>query len=170
MVSIWQRTVDILLSLLIPPLSERPASNTILSPPEIDVVFKWLQQIKAFFNAAEGGVEHGVPLSQLQTGGYKDMLMVGQYLDLPTPALRERAAAAVKAAATVQRPASTTSALRSLSLNPAPVARSRVGEDNERMAEVLLRILRTRPDTQDFLSQQIGELIKAKVDRQRGML
>jgi hypothetical protein len=175
MLAIWCRTVDILISLIIPPLADRPATNSALAPAEVDIVFKWLQQLKAFFNASEGGVEYGVPLHDLQTGGYKDMLMVGQYLDLPTPSLRERTAAAVRAASSVVRTAPLTtspkSGMRALSLYGGPASsRARVGEDNERMAEVLLRILRMRPDTHDFLQAQLGSLIKGKVDRQGGLL
>lgn len=171
MLAIWCRTVDILISLIIPPLADRPATNSALAPVEVDIVFKWLQQLKAFFNAAEDGVEHGVPLADLQTGGYKDMLMIGQYLDLPTPALRERTSAAVRAASTMVRaPGSPTSAMRALSLGGPASSRARVGEDNERMAEVLLRILRMRPDTHDFLQAQLGSLIKGKVDRQGRLL
>ncbi len=132
MLAIWRRTVDILISLLVPPLSEKPyIPKNPLGPPEIDVIFKWLQLLKAFFNVSEGGVEHGVPLTQLQSGIYKDIIVLGQYLDLPTVALKERASAAVKAAS---RPGGLVGSMRGLSLEA----------DNERMAEVLLRIARTR--------------------------
>lgn len=132
MLSIWRRTIDTLISLLVPPLSDRPyISKDPLGAPEIDVIFKWLQLLKSFFNASEHGTEHGVPLSQLQSGVYKDIIMLGQYLDLPAQALRDRAGAAVKA---VARPGGLVAGMRGLSME----------EDNERMAEILLRIARTR--------------------------
>ena len=132
MLAIWRRTIYTLISLLVPPLSDKPyIPKDPLGSPEIDVVFKWLKLLKEFFNASENGVEHGITLSQLQGGMYKDIIMLGQYLDLPTPALRERASAAVKAAA---RPSGLVGGMRGLSAE----------EENERLAEVLLRIARTR--------------------------
>ena len=126
--SIWRRTIDILISLLIPPLSDKPyTAKDPLIPSDIDVIYKWLQLLKTFFNANENGVEHGIPLKELQSGNYKDIIMLGQYLDLPTPALKDRIAAAVKAA-------TRSGGMAGLSLDG----------DNERMAEILLRIARTR--------------------------
>jgi hypothetical protein len=137
MSAIWRRIIDVLISLLVPPLSDKPSTATQFGPQEVDVVFKWLQLLKAFFNANESGVEHGVPLAELQRGGYKDIIMLGQYLDLPTPTLKERAQAAVKAAS---RPgaAGLTSGMSRMSYSGG----SESGE--ERMAEILLRIARTR--------------------------
>lgn len=109
-------------------------------------MFKWLQSLKAFFNAKEGEVEHGVPNAKLQAGPYRELVMVGQYLDLPTPALRDRASAAVKSASS--RGASSSGlvgGMRGLQVNEGDG--SGAGgkeEENERMAEVLLRIARMR--------------------------
>lgn len=92
-------------------------------------MLKWLPLLKTFFNAREGATEHGVKLTMLHAGVYKDMMMVGQYLDLPTPALKERAGAAVKGVVARVR-------------GSADDASSQA--EGERMAEVLLRIVRTR--------------------------
>lgn len=92
--------------------------------------------LKSFFNAKEDTIEHGVPLGQLQQGPYKDLLMVGQYLDLPTPTLRERAAGAVKGS--IGRSNGITGQMGRMSVDET------YGNDQERMAEVLLRIARTR--------------------------
>ncbi|WOO80435.1 putative protein [Vanrija pseudolonga] len=172
MLVIWRRIIDILISLLVPPLASKESTRTPLGPTEVDIVFKWLNELKAFFNASEGGIEHGIPLSQLQSEAYKDIVMVGQYLDLPTPQLKERAAAAVKAASSIV--ASPVTAMRNLNLGTngaaSASARSRVDDDNQRMAEVLLRIVRMRPDTGIFLEQQVAALIKGRVERQAGVL
>ncbi|EIW67151.1 hypothetical protein TREMEDRAFT_40715 [Tremella mesenterica DSM 1558] len=153
MLALWRRVIDILISLLVPPLSDRPTNREPVTGQETDIIFKWLQTLKAFFNASEHGTEHGVPLQQLQSGVYKDIVTLGQYLDLPTPALREKCQAAVKAAC---RPRGTMSAL---SLDAG-------GDDGDRMAEVLLRIARTREGTGEFLSTQIQTLTRARVERQ----
>ncbi|KAK8843517.1 hypothetical protein IAR55_007177 [Kwoniella newhampshirensis] len=137
-----------------------------LNENEVDVVFKWLQLIKAFYNASEGGVEHGVPLSSLQAGPYKDIIMLGQYMDLPTPTLKERCSAAVRAAGKSNTNGGVVGGMRGLRLDD-----SGGKEDNsERMAEVLLRIARTRPDTGDFLAHEIATLTKSRVDKQAGVL
>lgn len=156
--AIWERIVDVLISLLIPPLSDKPYTRATLSPTEVDVVFKWLQTLKAFFNAAENGEELGIPISLLQAGGYRDMLLLGQCLDLPTLTLRERAAAAVRAAS------GSGVALRTLPKGTSST-RAKVDEDNERVAEVLLRIVRMRQGTEEFLETELGSLIRMKVQR-----
>lgn len=139
MLLLWHRVIDHLISLLIPPLSDRPSTSTPLTPQEVDITFKWLNMLKSFFNAAEGGVEHGIPLAVLQSGGYKDIIMLGQYLDLPTPALKDRAGAAVKAVV----------AKSNTSGGGVVAGMSRLGlaetqYEGERTAEILLRIARTR--------------------------
>jgi hypothetical protein len=93
--------------------------------------------LKSFFNACEGGIEHGVPLLVLQSGAYKDLLLIGQYLDLPLPALKEKCAAAIKGVG------------RGSTKNTSPTAQSGFTsinntEDEEKTAEILLRILRMR--------------------------
>ncbi|ODO07655.1 cytoplasmic protein [Cryptococcus wingfieldii CBS 7118] len=163
MLYIWHRIIETLISLLVPPLSEKPSHAQPLTSPEVDIVFKWLQIIKAFFNASENGVEHGVPLSQLQAGPYRDIVMLGQYLDLPTPSLKERCSAAVRAAGKTGGSAGRIEdGMRGMALDE--------GQEGERMAEVLLRIARTRPDTGDFLAHEIGLLTKARVEKQAGVL
>lgn len=134
MLAIWHRIIEITISLLVPPLSDKPHLAPPLPPQEVDIIFRWLQLLKSFFNAAEDGTELGVPLSQLQSGPYKDIIMLGQYMDLPTPTLKERCSAAVRAAG----------AGRSGGLSNGMKGSSLEGNDNERMAEVLLRIARTR--------------------------
>ncbi|KAJ9121626.1 hypothetical protein QFC22_002246 [Naganishia vaughanmartiniae] len=163
MSAIWKRVVGILLSLLIPPLSDKESHADPLSPPEITVVFQWLKLLKSFFNASEDGQEHGVPRSALQAGGYRDILLIGQYLDLPTPSLKEKCTAAIKS---VGRSASQNAAAARPSLQPAASSLSIGGEvglnDEERMAELLLRVLRMRPQTQEFLTQHISQLNQAR--------
>ena len=134
--AIWVRLVDTLISLLVPPLSDKPYNKEMLGSAEVDVIFKWLQLLKGFFNAAEGGREHGVPMTQLQSGNYKDLVMLGQYMDLPTPALRDRCAAAVKSAGSKATAAGGLNGMNGLSLGGSV--------ENDRMAEILLRIARTR--------------------------
>ncbi|WVQ81673.1 hypothetical protein IAT38_003798 [Cryptococcus sp. DSM 104549] len=169
MLAIWHRIIDTLICLLVPPLSPTPSSAPPLPAQEVDVVFKWLQMLKAFFNASENGVEHGVALAQLQAGPYKDIIMLGQYLDLPTPTLKERCSAAVRAASGKNtRDAGVngglSSGMRGMRLDDVKE------DDSERMAEVMLRIARTRGEMAEFLAHEIGLLTKSRVERQTGVL
>ncbi|WVW79162.1 hypothetical protein I302_101128 [Kwoniella bestiolae CBS 10118] len=175
MLSLWRRIIDILISLLVPPLSDKPYHGPTLGSSEIDVVFKWLGMLKSFFNASEGGVEHGVPIVKLQSGNYKDLIMLGQYLDLPTPTLKDRTSAAVKVAS--KHAASTSTAggglvggFRSLRVDSAIEEDEGTGNEGERMAEILLRIARTRPDMGEFLSHEIGLLNRGRVEKQAGVM
>lgn len=43
MTAVWKRVVDILLSLLIPPLSDKESHAEPPSPQEVTVVFQWLK-------------------------------------------------------------------------------------------------------------------------------
>ncbi|OCF44431.1 cytoplasmic protein [Kwoniella heveanensis CBS 569] len=169
MLSIWRRIVDALISLLVPPLSDKPYTGQSLTSSEIDVVFKWLQLLKAFFNASEGGVEHGVPLHQLQSGNYKDLIMLGQYLDLPTPTLKERASAAVRAAGKPNAAGGVGGLVGGISRLKVDTSEDAANE-GERMAEILLRIARTRPDIGDFLSHEIAQLNRGRVEKQAGVM
>ncbi|WRT68812.1 uncharacterized protein IL334_005792 [Kwoniella shivajii] len=162
MLSIWRRIIDILISLVVPPLSDKPYTGPSLSSSEVDVIFKWLILLKNFFNASEGGIEHGVPIGQLQSGNYKDLIMLGQYLDLPTPALKDRASAAVKAAS--KPPGGLTGTMSRMKVDEGRE------DEGERMAEILLRIARTRPDVSEFLSHEFGLLNRGRVDKQAGVI
>ena len=126
MLDVWHRVLECLISLLVPPLSDQPSTSRLLSPLDTEVVFKWLHMLKAFFNAAEAdGTEHGVPISQLQHTRYRDLLMLGQYMDLPSSTLKDRCAGAVTSATSTG-------------------GNGERNDEGVRTAEVLLRLARTR--------------------------
>lgn len=184
MLALWHRVLEHLISLLVPPLSDLPSRAPLLCPQESDIVFKWLQLIKVFFNAKEDdGTEYGIPLAELTGGRYKDLIMLGQYLDLPSPSLRERVVASVKAVGLpggggaggvdglsrgmgrlgVESPtaASTTGSGLGSGHGSYGTGGPDIGQEErsegERMAEILLRIARTRSDQGDVLAQQVGQ-------------
>jgi hypothetical protein len=98
--------------------------------------------LKSFINAADDGQEHGVPAAALQAAGYRDILLVGQYLDLPTPALKEKCTAAIKGVGRASGPRIPRSRLSPTS-SDFNVRQAGSNED-ERSAELLLRVLRMR--------------------------
>jgi hypothetical protein len=101
-------------------------------------------------------------LHVLSGGLYKELILIGQYLDLPTPTLKEKCVAAIKG---TSRMGKVTSPMSTNATNG-----SQVGVDEEeRRAEILLRILRMRVQTSDFLSNSIGQLNQARMQRQGGL-
>lgn len=168
MLELWHRVLEHLISLIVPPLSDLPSRAPLLCAHESDIVFKWLQMLKVFFNAKEDdGTEYGIPTAELTGGRYKDLIMLGQYLDLPSPSLRERVITGVKAVGSAtgssgEGMSGLTKGMGRMGLDHAASAGSgmEIGKDDrgegERMAEILLRIARTRSDLGDVLAQQVG--------------
>lgn len=136
---LWKRVLNTLISLLIPPLSEKEITVEPLTSPQLAVVFKWLKMLKAFFNASEGGVEYGLPLATLQSGAYRDLLLIGQYLDLSVLVLKEKCSAAVKG---IGRTSS--KVIQGQEIDAGSGSHPGSLEDQQRTAEILMRILRTR--------------------------
>lgn len=163
MTALWNRILEHFISLLVPPLSDIVARTASLSPPEIDVLFKWLQQLKAFFNAKEAnGVEYGIPLGVLQGGRYRDVITLGQYLDLPGQALKERVGAAVRSVRGTGGGGGgkgggvdAVDGVDGLIGGMQGLVLMGVAGEEQRMAEILLRIARTRSDMGEFLRQQV---------------
>lgn len=83
-----------------------------------------------------------MPAAVLQASGYRDILLVGQYLDLPTPALKEKCAAAIKGIGRASGPriARSKTSPTSSDFN----VRQGGSNEDERSAELLLRVLRMR--------------------------
>jgi hypothetical protein len=125
------------------------------------------QLLKNFFNASENGQEHGVPISALQGGLYKELVLIGQYLDLPTPALKEKCVAAIKGVGRKGAKPATSSLANGHSANLLPSYSP--AEEDERTAEILLRILRMRTQMSDFLGHSIMQLNQARMQRQGGL-
>ncbi len=120
------------------------------------------QLLKQFFNATENGEEHGVPLPVLQAGLYKHVIQLGPYLDLPTPALKETCIASIKAAGRAKAVTTGKSTFMAVGMS----SMGRADDQDEKTAEILLRILRMRPGTGEFLQHNITALNTARVQRQ----
>ncbi|KAK5131806.1 hypothetical protein LTR08_000561 [Meristemomyces frigidus] len=75
MTRLWKHVLVTIESLLVPPLSDKPSAQRPLSQPEVDIVFKWLQTLFAFFNAfdEEEGEAQGVSAEVLKSGKYHDL-------------------------------------------------------------------------------------------------
>lgn len=75
MTRLWKEVLVTIESLLVPALSDLPSQQKQLSQQELDIVFKWLQSLFEFFNAAdeETGVANGVPTNVLKSPKYHEI-------------------------------------------------------------------------------------------------
>ncbi|KDQ16952.1 hypothetical protein BOTBODRAFT_619876 [Botryobasidium botryosum FD-172 SS1] len=155
MTRVWKEILVVIEGLLIPPLSPIPSDMRPLSDKEVDIVFKWLKFMKDFFYA-EG--EGPVPLESLQNQKYSEIVSIRFYYDQTTDELMEECVRSMqqslRAAPTMKKRAKTVYAQRNLG-----TIRDRKREKKEQKSdnngEVILRILRMRPNTSDFIAQQL---------------
>ncbi|KAK4230630.1 hypothetical protein QBC38DRAFT_451961 [Podospora fimiseda] len=75
MTRLWKEVLLAIESLLVPPLSDKPSSQKPLTQAEMDVVYKWLELLFAFFNARdhETGEVLGVPADVLKSPKWHEL-------------------------------------------------------------------------------------------------
>ncbi|KAI9804048.1 MAG: hypothetical protein M1833_000329 [Piccolia ochrophora] len=75
MTRLWKEVLVIIEGLLVPPLSDKPSQQRPLNQQELDIVFKWLELLFAFFNAVdeETGESDGVPTDVLKSAKYHEI-------------------------------------------------------------------------------------------------
>ena len=83
MTRLWKDVLMTIESLLVPPLSDLPSQQRQLSKPEVDIVFKWLQSLFEFFNAAdhETGQVNGIPTNVLKSPKYHEIQSLNFFYD-----------------------------------------------------------------------------------------
>lgn len=84
---LWKEILTVVEDIIVPPLSDRPSSLRPLRDGELDVVLKWLKFLRDYFHA--GGDESGLPLEELQTQPYHDLMRLRIYYDWKTDDLME---------------------------------------------------------------------------------
>ncbi|WFD25373.1 hypothetical protein MNAN1_000339 [Malassezia nana] len=168
---VWKEVLVTLEGLLVPPLSDAPSDMPPLSDAEVDVVFKWLSFLRNFFHAydATTGVVHGVPLHVLQGPKYRELLSYLLLHDQSTDALmiecvrgfQAHLASAGRGGAARTRAKSVLDQ-RSLGTirqhQRSKAAAAADGDDTALLTDMAMRILRMRPDTGDFLAQQLTSM------------
>ncbi|PWY98873.1 hypothetical protein BCV70DRAFT_201660 [Testicularia cyperi] len=165
---VWKEVLNIIESILVPPLSDTPSSMAQLSDKEVDIVFKWLGFLKNYFNAfdAETGITHGVPLDVLQGPKYREILSYLLLHDQSTDELMMECVRGMQAKmrrAGTQRRTKNKSVLNQRSLG---TIKKRKQEKKEEEADVgangsldmAMKLLRMRPGTGDFLQQQMATM------------
>ncbi len=165
---VWKEVLNIIESILVPPLSDAPSSMSQLSDKEVDIVFKWLGFLKNYFNAydAETGVTHGVPLDVLQGVKYREILSYLLLHDQSTDELMMECVRGMQAKmrrAGTQRRAKNKSVLNQRSLGTIKKRKQEKKEDDSEAAangslDMAMKLLRMRPGTGDFLQQQMATM------------
>ncbi|KAK0552209.1 hypothetical protein OC846_001890 [Tilletia horrida] len=167
---VWKEVLKIIEDILVPPLSDTPAVMQPLSDREVDIVFKWLQFLRGYFNARdeETGEEAGVPLEVLQGPKYREIISYSLFHDMGTDQLlteirrlvqqRDRAqlAAGANSAAGGTRMATRKKSV--YNQRNLKTIRQRKREKTEKgeepgSLELLLRLLRMRPGAGDYLPE-----------------
>ncbi|KAJ7153568.1 hypothetical protein C8R43DRAFT_1126845 [Mycena crocata] len=155
MTRVWKEILFIIEGLLIPPLSEASSDMKPLSDKEVDVVFKWLKFLRDYFYA---GGEGPVPLEVLQNQKYRDVYSIRLYYDWHTDALMEECVRmmqqSLRASPTTKKRAKSVYTQRNLG-----TIKNRKKEKREEKevsnGETILRILRMRSGTSEFIAQQM---------------
>ncbi|KAH8112053.1 hypothetical protein DFH11DRAFT_533705 [Phellopilus nigrolimitatus] len=163
---LWKEILAVIEALLVPPLSNVPSDMKPLSDKEVDIVFKWLKFLRDFFFI--GG--EGVPLETLQNQKYRDVVSIRLYYDWNTDVLMEECVRMMQqqlhSAPTMKKRAKTVYAQRNLG-----TIKDRKREKREQKevtnGETILRILRMRPGTGDFIAQQMQIIARMQAEQEK---
>ncbi|POW04378.1 hypothetical protein PSTT_10428, partial [Puccinia striiformis] len=165
---IIDKKLSIIDSLLLPPLSDQPSEMKGLSGKEVDVVLKWLKFLTNFFHA-DG---EGVPIEDLHNQKYKEIWSIGFFYDQHTDSLMEECVRGMQ-----QQLRRETETNQSVSRNKSVYQQRNLGTIRKRKAdkkkldqetissELIMRILRLRPGTSDFLQQQIATMVSVNAQQ-----
>jgi len=156
---VWKEILGVVEGLLIPPLSDLASDMKPLSDKEVDIVFKWLKFLRDYFYA---GGEGPVPVETLQNQKYRDVVSIRLYYDWHTDALMEECVRlmqhTLRGAPTMKKRAK--SVYQTKNLGTIKDRKKKKLENNKEGSngETILRILRMRPGTSDFIAQQLATL------------
>ncbi|PCH43120.1 hypothetical protein WOLCODRAFT_25738 [Wolfiporia cocos MD-104 SS10] len=167
MTRVWKEILNVIEGLLIPPLSDIPSEMKPLTDKEVDIVFKWLKFLRDYFYA---GGEGPVPLESLQNQKYRDVLSIRLYYDWHTDALMEECVRmmqqSLRASPTVKKRAKSVYQQRNLgTIKNRKKEKQQEKEVNN--GETILRILRIRPGTSDFIAQQLHAMTSMQAEREK---
>jgi len=166
MTRVWKEILNVIEGLLIPPLSDISSDMKPLSDKEVDIVFKWLKFLRDYFYA---GGEGPVPLESLQNQKYRDVLSIRLYYDWHTDALMEECVhmmqQSLRASPAVKKRAK--SVYQQRNLGTIKNRKKEKQQDKEvNNGETILRILRMRPGTSDFIAQQLHAMTSMQAEQE----
>ncbi|UZJ54161.1 hypothetical protein CBS101457_003481 [Exobasidium rhododendri] len=160
---VWKEVLNTIDGILLPPLSESTSDMNQLSGREVEVVFKWLSMLRNYFNAfdEETGMAHGVPLEVLQGPKYREIVSYTLYHDASTDGLMEACVREMqqrlRRAPTQQAKNKSVLQQRSLGTIKKRKQEKKTEEQDDNL-DVILRLLRMRSGTLDFLQQQFATM------------
>lgn len=164
MTKVWKEVLTTIDAILLPPLSDAPSDLSQLSGKEVEVVFKWLSFLRNYFNAydEETQTAHGVPLEVLQGPKYREIVAYTLHHDSSTDALMEACVREMqlrlRRAPTKKTKNKSVLEQRSLGTIKKRKQDKKVDHEEQDNLELILRLLRMRPHTGDFLQQQFATL------------
>jgi hypothetical protein len=155
--------------LLIPPLSEAPSDMKPLTDKEVDIVFKWLKFLRDYFYA---GGEGPVPLENLQNQKYRDVVSIRLYYDWNTDMLMEECVRmmqqTLRASPSIKKRAKSVYSQRNLgTIKDRKREKKEEKEKEVGSGEIIMRILRMRPNTTDFIAQQLQILATVQAEQEQ---
>ncbi|RDX47602.1 hypothetical protein OH76DRAFT_1405658 [Lentinus brumalis] len=164
---IWKEILNVIEGLLIPPLSDVQSDMKPLTDKEVDIVFKWLKFLRDYFHA---GGEGPISLEGLQNQKYRDILSIRLYYDWHTDALMEECVRmmqhSLRAAPTIKKRAKSVYQQRNLgTIKNRKKEKQQEKEKDVSNGETILRILRMRPGTSDFITQQLQAMSSLQAER-----
>jgi len=157
------------LKVLIPPLSEVSSEMKPFSEKEVDIVFKWLKFLRDYFYA---GGEGPVPLESIQNQRYRDVMSIRLYYDWHTDELMEECVKMMQQSlgansTFVKKRAKSVYSQRNLGTIRERKKERKQEKEVAGGEEIILRILRMRPGTSDFISQQIRIMTKMQQEQEK---
>ncbi|MCO5558041.1 hypothetical protein L7F22_011616 [Adiantum nelumboides] len=175
---VWKEVLNTIDCILLPPLSDSPSDMPQLSGKEVEVVFKWLSMLRNYFNAydEETGVAHGVPLEVLQGPKYREIVSYTLHHDANTDDLMEACVREMqmRLRRAPSKRTKTKSVLQQRSLGTIKKRKADKRNDEQQAAgnddnlDVVLRLLRMRSGTSDFLQQQFATMGSLQAAMGRG--
>ncbi|KAF7321062.1 hypothetical protein HMN09_00193600 [Mycena chlorophos] len=164
---VWKEILTVVEGLLIPPLSDISSDMKPLTDKEVDVVFKWLKFLRDYFYA---GGEGPVPLEVLQNQKYRDVVSIRLYYDWHTDALMEECVRmmqqSLRSSTTTKRRVKSVYQQRNLGTIKERKKEKREEKDASN-GETIMRILRMRPNTSDFIAQQLQILNTMQAEQEK---
>ncbi|KAF8335868.1 uncharacterized protein EI90DRAFT_2912352 [Cantharellus anzutake] len=166
---VWKEILNVIESLLIPPLSDLPSDMNPLSDKEVDVAFEWLRLLKDFFYADGEGP---IPTEILQGQKYRDIQSIRLYYDWKTDDLMEECVRVMTqglgGTQTLQKRAKSVYHHKNLG-----TIKNRKKEKSEKPQnsndQIILRILRMRPNTSDFIGTQMRIMAAVQAEQENKM-
>ncbi|KAF8841859.1 hypothetical protein BDN67DRAFT_966570 [Paxillus ammoniavirescens] len=165
MLKVWKEILLVVEGLLVPPLSKLSSDMKPLTDKEVDIVFKWLKFLRDYFHA-EG---EGVSLEALQNQKYRDVVSIRLYYDWHTDTLMEECVRAMQQSLREAVPVKkrVKSVYNQRNLGTIKERKKEKQEKEVSSGEVIMRILRMRPNTQEFIAQQLDIMQAMRAEQER---